>query len=113
MKLHERLHKEIFNHLKFSQYIGHIDGKGLLAGIELVEDKKTKKPFDRKKMIAEKIVAKALENGLNLWPNIGHIDGVNGDLILLAPPFTITDSEMDVLFDRLQQTFLEVFKTET
>jgi adenosylmethionine-8-amino-7-oxononanoate aminotransferase len=29
-----------------------------------------------------------------LWNNVGHVDGTNGDLVMVAPPFTVTDEEI-------------------
>jgi adenosylmethionine-8-amino-7-oxononanoate aminotransferase len=41
--------------------------------------------------------------GLLCYPMAGTIDGKQGDHVLLAPPFIITDEEIDVLVERLQQ----------
>jgi len=75
-------------------HVGDIRGKGLFLGIEFVEDKNSKKPFVREKKYVENFLSKAMERGLVLWPNVGHADGINGDLILLAPPFIITKKEI-------------------
>ena len=32
---------------------------------------------------------------------MGHANGTDGDLILLAPPYTVTDEELDQIVDRL------------
>ena len=45
----------------------------------------------RSARFAETFTAAALEAGLVVWPNVGHADGVNGDLVMLAPPFVITE----------------------
>src|SRR6266850_1612348 len=42
----------------------------------------------------------AQEAGLIVWPNVGHADGVNGDLVVVAPPFIITEQEIDELVTR-------------
>ena len=36
----------------------------------------------------------AQEAGLVVWPNAGHADGTNGDLVLVGPPFIITEEEI-------------------
>ena len=82
--------------------VGHVRGIGLLAGIELVADKATKAPFARRLKVAETLVACALEAGLVLWSNVGHADGVAGDLVMVAPPFIITEAEIDTLVERLR-----------
>ena len=48
-----------------------------------------------------KVKRAALELGLMCYPMGGTIDGARGDHVLLAPPFIITDDEMDVLIERL------------
>lgn len=102
-KLVERCRKleEIFfarlSRLRQWTVVGDIRGKGLLVGIEFVKDRKTKEPFPRSEKFAERLTAKALENGLVLWPNVGHIDGVNGDLVMLAPPYVITEKQIEEL----------------
>jgi len=77
--------------------VGSITGKGFLLGIEFIEDKTTKKPFDRKKFLSEKLTEFCFENGLIVWPNTMHVDNINGDLILLAPPLISTKNECEEL----------------
>ncbi|HEY6207824.1 MAG TPA: aspartate aminotransferase family protein [Gemmatimonadales bacterium] len=88
--LHQRLAA-----LKALPHVGDVRGRGLLAGIEFVEDKATRAPFPRTARFAETFTEAALEAGLTVWPNVGHADGVNGDLVLIAPPFIITEREID------------------
>ncbi|MGH7498595.1 MAG: aspartate aminotransferase family protein [Gemmatimonadales bacterium] len=77
--------------------VGDVRGRGLLAGIEFVADKSTRAPFPRAFRFAERFAAAALEAGLVVWPNVGQADGVNGDLAMLAPPFVITEEQLDEL----------------
>ncbi len=88
--------------------VGDIREKGLLLGIEFVKDKKSKAPFPRKKKYVEYLLLKAMKRGLILWPNIGHADGVNGDLILIAPPFIITQTEVDQICSYLGEILGEM-----
>ena len=67
----------------------------MLAGIEFVADARTKEPFPRAMRFAEWFARAAQEEGLIVWPNVGHADGTTGDLAMLAPPFIITESEID------------------
>ena len=82
--------------------VGDIRGRGLLAGIEFVKDRETRAPFPREQRFAERITAAAEQAGLVVWPNSGHADGVNGDLVMLAPPFVVSDGELDQIVDRLR-----------
>ena len=77
-----------------------IRGRGLLAGVELVEDARSWAPLPRALKFAETFTEQALRAGLVVWPNVGHVDGTNGDLVMLAPPFIITAAEIDELVTR-------------
>jgi adenosylmethionine-8-amino-7-oxononanoate aminotransferase len=95
--LHEKLAA-----LKDLPAVGDVRGLGLLAGIEFVADKKTRAPFPRSLRFAESFVSAAREAGLIVWPNVGHADGESGDLVCVAPPFTITEAEIDELISRFK-----------
>lgn len=82
--------------------VGDIRGRGLLAGIEFVEDKSTRAPFPRTARFAETFADAALEAGLVVWPNVGQADGGTGDLAMLAPPFTIETGDLEKLVTRFR-----------
>ncbi len=84
-------------------HVGDVRGRGLLAGVEFVEDKATRAPFARAARFAETFVDAAQAAGLVVWPNVGHADGENGDLAMLAPPFIISEPEIDELVTRFRQ----------
>jgi adenosylmethionine-8-amino-7-oxononanoate aminotransferase len=86
--------------LRALPHVGDVRGRGLLAGIELVEDTDTGVPFPRAVRFAETFAAAALEAGLVVWPNVGQANGVDGDLVMLAPPFVIGDNEMEEIVSR-------------
>jgi len=82
-------------------HVGDIRGRGLFWGIELVEDRATKKPFDPKLRMHARIKRKAMQAGLMCYPMGGAIDGVQGDHVLLAPPFILDETQLDELVDKL------------
>ncbi|MEH6992111.1 aspartate aminotransferase family protein [Neobacillus drentensis] len=86
-------------------FIGDIRGKGLMLGIEFVEDVTTKAPFPREAFVTQKIISLAKEKGLLVYPAGSGIDGVNGDSIIISPPLTITKNEIDELVSLMQATF--------
>ncbi len=81
--------------------VGDIRGRGMFRGIELVADRDTKAPFDPDLGVAAKLKKAAFANGLICYPMGGTIDGRLGDHILLAPPFIITEGEIQMLFEKL------------
>lgn len=89
--------------------VGSVNGIGMLGGVEFVRDKATKHPFDRAKKIVEGFVSTAFERGLTVWPNIGHADGVNGDLIVMGPPLVMTRAQADELVEKLEASIVAVF----
>jgi len=88
--------------------VGDVRGIGMLAAVEFVADRATKAPFPRELRVAEQVVKRAREHGLVLWPNVGHADGVNGDLVMIAPPLTITQEQIGELVDKLRATLADV-----
>jgi hypothetical protein len=80
--------------------VGDIRGRGLLAGIEFVQDKGSRAPFPRKVKFAETFAEEALAGGLMTWANMGQADGTNGDLSCLAPPYVVQESELDEIVSR-------------
>ena len=57
---------------------------------------------------AAKVKKAAFEAGLICYPMAGTIDGVKGDHILLAPPFIISEAQIDELVAKLSQAIHEV-----
>ena len=101
--------RNLLEKLKVSfSFIGDIRGKGLLLGIEFVQDRTTKIPYPRKAMVTQKAVSLAREKGLLIYPAGAGIDGVNGDSIIISPPLTISKQEMDELVFLLKETLLEL-----
>ena len=89
-------------------HVGDIRGRGMFRGLEFVADRETKAPFDPNRKIAAKLKAKAMENGLICYPMNGTIDGVQGDHLLLAPPFICTEAQVDELIEKLSKSLTAV-----
>ena len=82
-------------------HVGDIRGRGLFRGLEIVEDRNTKAPFDPERGIAAKLKKAAFDAGLICYPMSGTIDGRQGDHVLLAPAFIIEEPQIDELVDKL------------
>jgi 4-aminobutyrate---pyruvate transaminase len=72
--------------------VGEARGVGLIGGIEIVADKKTKAQFEVKKMVAAKLVGMAQAEGVILR-------AMPGDRVAFCPPLIITTAEVDEMFD--------------
>jgi 4-aminobutyrate--pyruvate transaminase len=72
--------------------VGETRGLGLVGGIELVADKRTKQSFDPKKFVAARCVRFAEEMGL-------IIRFLAGDSLSICPPLIISAQEIDQMFD--------------
>ncbi|NBJ70962.1 MULTISPECIES: aspartate aminotransferase family protein [Clostridia] len=81
-------------------YVGDIRGLGLLVGIELVEDKTTKKPI-RSNVIAT-IMNECKEKGLIIGRNGETVAGYN-NVLTLCPPLTISEDELMYIINTLEQ----------
>ncbi|MFA5139319.1 MAG: aspartate aminotransferase family protein [Elusimicrobiota bacterium] len=83
-------------------HVGDVRGLGLFAGVEFVKNKDTRVPFPRKLKFAEHLTEAAQGAGLVIWPNTGQADGTDGDLVMLAPPFTVSEGELDEMVELLK-----------
>ena len=88
--------------------VGEVRGKGFLMGVELVADKTTRRPFDAALRIKERVAAAAFARGLVTGVSGGQVDGINGDVITLAPPFVCSADDLDQIIDILKDAILDV-----
>jgi adenosylmethionine-8-amino-7-oxononanoate aminotransferase len=88
--------------------VGDIRGRGHFICTELVADRKTKKPFDASQKLFLHIRQQALENGLVCYPVGGNVDGVNGDVVILAPPYNASDDELGEIVDKMAKSVKQV-----
>ncbi|MFT5114713.1 MAG: adenosylmethionine-8-amino-7-oxononanoate aminotransferase [Parasphingorhabdus sp.] len=82
-------------------HIGDVRGRGLFIGVEIVEDRASKKPFDSSKPLHTLIKSTAMEHGLLCYPMSGTIDGQNGHHVLIAPPYIINSNHVDEITEKL------------
>jgi adenosylmethionine-8-amino-7-oxononanoate aminotransferase len=81
--------------------IGDIRGRGLLRAIEIVEDRRSKKPFAWTLKLHARIKQQAMAEGLVCYPGGGTADGESGDHVLIAPPFNVTRSQLEEIVAKL------------
>ncbi|KAF1811730.1 aminotransferase, class III [Eremomyces bilateralis CBS 781.70] len=91
------LEKLLKEGLEDHPHIGNIRGKGLFWGIEFVQDKATKAPFEPSEAISAGIHEKGMEEkySISLYPGSGTADGRKGDHIMVCPPFIVTPADIE------------------
>ncbi len=82
--------------------IGQVRGKGLLWGLEFVEDKNTRRPFAAPLQIAQRLTDLAFKEGLIIYPR-RPLNGLAGDHVLVAPPLIVTSDEVSEVLRRLER----------
>ena len=103
--------REALESLRQYSVVGDIRGKGLLVAVEIVRDAKTREPFPADAHMAARIQEDTLEAGVITYPMQGCVDGVRGDHILIAPPYTITSAMIQMLVAGLDRAFADLERT--
>ena len=80
--------------------VGDIRGRGYFIGVEFVADRRTKEPFPAELQLFARIRQTAFDDGLICYPVGGNVDGVNGDIVIIAPPYNATDDELAEIVDK-------------
>jgi adenosylmethionine-8-amino-7-oxononanoate aminotransferase len=97
----ETLQRELRQALERFDEVGDVRSRGFLIGIEFVRDRATREPFPAERQLSHTIGRHALEHGLICYPCAGNVGGVNGDTIIVAPPYNARESELGELVEKL------------
>ena len=81
-------------------WVGDVRQRGFMVGIELVREKKTKEPYPLKLRVGHRVIRSARKKGVIIRPL--------GDVIVLMPPLSITEDELEMLCDVVYQSIEEV-----
>lgn len=92
--LHDRL-RELADH----EHVGDLRGKGLFAGIELVEDKSTKAPVSDQVMGA--VLSRIADEGVLVGKTTRSFHSLN-NTVNIAPPLIVTKSDVDEIVDAVK-----------
>jgi len=88
--------------------VADIRGTGFMWGIEFAKDKKTLAPFPRSEKVAERLWDALFQRGIITYKSTG-LAGIDGDALMIAPPFIIEEQEIDLVIDSLEQTIKQIF----
>jgi taurine-pyruvate aminotransferase len=89
--LGEQVLNDFTNLLQDHPFVGNVRGKGLLIGIELVKDKRTKEPLDND--LVNQVIASCKQNGLLIGKNGATVAGYN-NVLTLSPPLNIEEEDL-------------------
>ena len=82
--------------------VGDVRGVGLMAGIELVADRASRRPFEATQKVSQQVAARCLEDGLIVRAlPVGHV-------VALSPPLCITREQVDRVVDGLDRAIRAV-----
>ena len=82
------------------RHVGDVRNVGLMAGVELVKDKKTKEPYDWAEKTGWKVAYHARDNGVFIRPL--------GNVIVIMPPLVISEKNLKQLLSVLKDSIIEV-----
>jgi adenosylmethionine-8-amino-7-oxononanoate aminotransferase len=107
--LGDALHAALAERFGQDPYVGDIRGEGLFRAIELVQSRDTKQPFDPGEKVHYRVKSAAFDAGLICYPMGGTVDGLAGDHVLLAPPFVLSEDEIEQVADKLSKAVRAAF----
>jgi adenosylmethionine-8-amino-7-oxononanoate aminotransferase len=89
--------------------IGEVRGRGLMVGAEFVKDRETKEPFPQEIDFPQRLVKAAQDRGVLIWVVAGNVAiGAGGDQLRLTPPLIISEQELDMVIEAIDQALTEV-----
>ncbi|TAN45730.1 MAG: adenosylmethionine--8-amino-7-oxononanoate transaminase [Nitrospirae bacterium] len=95
-----KLLEEKLSEISELQAIGNVRNKGMMAGIELVKDKKSKTPYPWEDKMGWKVAGKAREKGVLMRPL--------GNVLVVMPPLSISADNLSYLMDTIKKSIISV-----
>jgi adenosylmethionine-8-amino-7-oxononanoate aminotransferase len=103
------LHRRLGGLQQRHAVIGDVRGRGLYAGVEFVADRSTREPFPAEMNFTARLVSMMRDKGVIVGGGVpGANFGKGGDHIQISPPFTITEAEIDILVDTLDEVLVQL-----
>jgi adenosylmethionine-8-amino-7-oxononanoate aminotransferase len=105
-----KLKSMLLDALNGVEAVSDIRGRGHFIAIELVKNRVSKQPFPAELKLFMHIRQQALNNGLICYPVGGNADGINGDVVILAPPYNATDNELSEIVEKTAKSVKQVLQ---
>lgn len=106
-RMGEILGEKLKARLEGHPHVGDIRGLGFLWGVEFVKDKGTLQPFPRAEKLTERLWQNIFDRGVILYRSTG-LAGIDGDALVVGPPFVIEEEQIDLMVDALAQGLEQV-----
>lgn len=104
----EQALKGLGNLMEKHSIVGDVRGRGLMFGFELVKDQDTKRPFEAAQQASAVFERAAWKRGLVSYPCTGTVDGTLGDMVLLAPPLVISETQINDVLNIIDDSLTEI-----
>lgn len=91
-----------------SKYVCDIRGRGLFWCVEFMEDSTQKIAFPVDMAFGSRVQLAAFDLGVAVYPGAGTVDGLKGDHVLVAPPYTVSDEELVITVSTLKRAYDQV-----
>lgn len=88
--------------------VGDVRGLGMMWGVEFVADRETKAPYPASSRFADRVCSRCMDMGVLLYPGHGSADGLRGDHLMVAPPYVVTEEQIDVIVTTLAEAIRQV-----
>jgi adenosylmethionine-8-amino-7-oxononanoate aminotransferase len=88
--------------------VGDVRGIGMMWGVEFVADCESKAPYPIEAHFSSRVCARCMELGVLFYPGRGSVDGVRGDHLMVAPPYVVTERQIDTMVETLRQAIQQV-----
>jgi adenosylmethionine-8-amino-7-oxononanoate aminotransferase len=98
--------------LSIFDQVGDVRGRGYFIGLEFVRERSSKTPFPKSRAMSYDIAARAFADGLICYPCSGNVNGVDGDTIIISPPYNASDSELEELVTKLTRAVTAALESE-
>ncbi|CAI6336208.1 unnamed protein product [Periconia digitata] len=102
------LDAELRSQLAPCKSVGDIRGRGTFMAVEFVKCKDTKESFPPELRYGIQVQRFIHDLGVDVYPGAGTVDGIRGDHILIAPPYTVTEEQVRHICSVVRQAVLEM-----
>ncbi len=106
-RLGEHLQRRAREKLSRHPVVGDIRGRGMLVGVELVSDRTTGEPFPPSLLAGPRVHRLAMDRGCMVFPTSGFDRGIRGDAVMVAPPYIITEEQIDTALDVVDEALAD------